>query len=120
MAVLLEEAPLQHLGALVGVVRQIGGAVGEVPEDRVRLRERAAVVKDERRHPESGIELPDHLRPVRAVDDAHLLPLVLDAEMREQQPDLVAVAADLTVVEEHRDAELYGPRPDGVLSAPSL
>ncbi len=50
VAVLLEELPLQHLRALVRVVRDVLRAVGEVPEDRVRLAERAPVVEDERRH----------------------------------------------------------------------
>ena len=71
--VLLEELPLQHLRALVAISRDVLGAVAEVPEDRVRLGERAAVVEHERRHPPRRVEVAEHLGAVRAVDDAQLV-----------------------------------------------
>ena len=45
--------------------------------------------------------LAEQLAAVRAVDDVHLVALVLEPQMREQQPHLVAVAGDRTVVEKH-------------------
>src|SRR2546421_124899 len=41
------------------------------------------------------------LFPVRAVEHVDLASLVLDPQLREQQPHLVAVARDRVVVEEH-------------------
>ena len=58
VAVLLEELPLQHLCALVRVLGDVLRAVAEVPEDRVRLRERPAVVEHERRDAEAGFSSP--------------------------------------------------------------
>ena len=58
MAVLLEELPLQHLGALIRVVGHELRPVAEVPEDGVRLRERTAVVEHERRDAEPGFSSP--------------------------------------------------------------
>jgi hypothetical protein len=37
----------------------------------------------------------------RAIDERHLTPLVLDAEQREEEADLVAVAGNGVVVEQH-------------------
>ena len=84
MAVLLEELPLQDLRALVRVGRDELRAVGEVPEDRVRLGERTSVVEDERRHAQPGVEVTEYLRTIRAVDDRHLDRLELEAELREE------------------------------------
>ena len=102
--ILLEELPLQDLRALVGVDRDELRAVGEVPEDRVRLGERASVVEDERRHAQPGVEVTEDLRAVRAVDDRQLDRLVLEAELREEKPHLVAIARDRRVVEQHVDS----------------
>ena len=77
-------------------------SVAEVPEDRVRLGERSSVVQDESRNAEAGVQLAEELRAVRALDDGDLHRLVLEAELREQEPHLVAVARDCGVVEEHR------------------
>ena len=49
VVVLLEEHPLQHLRALVAVVRDEPRPLAEVPEDRARLGERPAVAEHERR-----------------------------------------------------------------------
>ena len=101
VVVLLEEHPLQHLCPLVGVVRDEARALAEKPEDRAGLAERPAVVEHERRHAQRRVEPAEHLRPVGAVDDVERPPLVRDPEVREQQPNLVAVAGDRAVVEEH-------------------
>ncbi len=102
VVVLLEEHPLQHLSPLVRVVGHEAGALAEVPEDRTGLSQRPPVVEHERRHAQRGIQTAEHIRSVRAVDDVECLRLVLEAEVREQQPHLVAVARDRAVVEEHR------------------
>jgi hypothetical protein len=99
--VLLEEHPLQHLGALVGVVGQVAAAVGEVPEDRVRLGQRPPVLEHHRRHVERRAEAAQHRRSIRVVDNRQLLPLELDAEQAKDQANLVAVAGNRVVVEQH-------------------
>jgi hypothetical protein len=99
--VLLEEEPLQHLRALVPVGRHPGRVVAEVPEDRVRLGERPPVVEHDRRYPPCRVELVELVTGRRAVDDLDLACLVGDAEVREQQPDLVAIARDRAVEEDH-------------------
>ena len=102
--VLLEELPLEHLRALVAVVGDVVRAVAEVPEDRVRLRERPAVVEHERRHAPRRVEVAEHLGAVRAVDDAELVELERKPELRREEAHLVAIAGDGGVVEEHRVA----------------
>ena len=113
MAVLLEELPLQHLRALVRVVRDELRPVAEVPEDRVRLGERTAVVEDERRHAEPGVEVAEELLAVRAIHHRHVHGLVPEPEVGEQEPHLVAIAGDRRVVEQHVDSVVgrgYAPR----------
>ena len=61
MLVLLEELPLEHLCALVAVVGHVLRAVAEVPEDRVRLGDRPAVVEHERRHAQRRVEAAQDL-----------------------------------------------------------
>src|SRR5262249_37729156 len=100
--VLLEEHPLQHLRPQIPVFWDEARALAEVPEDRSRLAERAAVVEHERRHTQARIELAEQLAPIRAVGDVDGLPLVGNAEVREQQPHLVAIARDRAVVEQHQ------------------
>jgi catechol 2,3-dioxygenase-like lactoylglutathione lyase family enzyme len=97
MAVLLEEHPLQHLGALEPILRQVWRSLAEVPEDRTRLGEWAPIVQDESRNPQSRVQRPQQLETARAIDDADLLARVLHAEVGQQQPDLVAVTGDLRV-----------------------
>jgi hypothetical protein len=102
VVVLLEEHPLQNLRALVRVIRDERRAVAEVPEDRVRLRQRPPVVEHDRRHAQSRVQPAEEVRSVRAVDDVHVAPVVWDAEVREEKANLVAIARDRTVVEQHR------------------
>ena len=116
MAVLLEELPLQDLRALVGIGRHVLRPVAEVPEDRVRLGERPAVVEHERRHAKTRVQRAEHLRAIRAVDDRELHRLVLDPELRQKQAHLVTVARDRRVVQEHVDSVVgcdYAPEVAG-------
>ena len=80
--------------ALIAILGKVLGTVGEVPEDRVRLGQRTPVVEDERRHAEAGVELAEQLLAVRPVHDRDIDRLVLEAEVGEQEPHLVAVARD--------------------------
>ena len=99
--VLLEEHPLEDAGAVERVVGDVLRAVAEVPEDRVRLGEVLAVVELERRHAQRRVLPAEELRPVRAVEDVDLDPLVRDPAQREDLPHLPAVAGELRVVEPH-------------------
>ena len=90
----LEELPLHDLRAFVGVGRHVLGSVTEVPEDRVGLSKRPAVVEDERGHPQRRVEITEHGRAVGAIEDAQLPPLERDAELGQEQADLVTVAGD--------------------------
>ena len=108
--VLLPEHPLEHLRPRVRLGRHEARPLTEVPDDRVRLGQRAAVVEHERRHAARGaqpVELVPRLRSVDGVDEARL---VRDAEVREQQPHLVAIARDRAVVEQHRALSGSGRR----------
>ena len=99
--VLLEEFPGQDLRDLVGVVRHEARPPGQIPEDRARLAQRAAVVQHERRHAQRRIEIADDVRTVGAVDDIELAALEGQTEVRRQQANLVAIAGDGRVVEDH-------------------
>jgi hypothetical protein len=94
VAVLLEEHPLQHLRPVVRVLGDEARPLCEVPEDRAGLRERATVVQHESRNAEVRVEAPEYLPAVRAIDDVEVPALVLEAEVREEQAHLVAVARD--------------------------
>ena len=99
VAVLLEEHPLQHLRAAEPVAGHERRPLGQVPEDRVRLGEVRAVVELERRDAAVRVALQE-LRLARCAGvDVDLGPAVVEAELREQQPGLVAVAR-IEIVEE--------------------
>ena len=104
MVVLLEELPLEHLSALVPVDRHERGAVGEVPEDRVRLGEGATVVEHERRHAERRVQPAEDVGAVGAIGDGELVAVEREPELGEEQAHLVAVARDRRVVEQHLSA----------------
>jgi D-cysteine desulfhydrase len=106
--VLLEEHPLQHLGALEGIVGEVAAAVGEVPEDRVGLGERTTVLEHDRRHGERRAEPVEHRSSIRAIDDRKLPALELDPQQAEDQANLVAVAGGWVVVEQHRHRQTCG------------
>jgi hypothetical protein len=59
-----------------------------VNDDRSGLAQGAAVVEDESRDAQGGVETPEQLRPVRAVEHRDLLTLIGDPEMCEEQPSL--------------------------------
>ena len=86
VVVLLEEHPLQNLGALVSVLRREPRPFCEVPADRAGLGQRPTVVEDQRRHAQRGIQIAEQLWTVRAVCDVDRVPLVRQAEMGEQEP----------------------------------
>ena len=92
--------------------------VAEVPQDRVRLRERPAVVEDERRDAKPRVQLAEHLGAIRAVDDRQLDGLVLDPELRQQQAHLVTVARGRRVVEKHLDSVVGRNYAQAVATAP--
>ncbi len=99
--VLLEEHPLQGERVLVVVLRREARASCQIPDDRAGLAQRPAVVEDQRRHAHRRIEITDDLWPVGAIDDIERTALEWQAEMRGQQADLVAIARDGRVVEDH-------------------
>jgi hypothetical protein len=92
VVVLLEEHPLQNLRAVVRILWNEAGALTEIPEDRARFRERPTVVQHECWNAQRRVQLAQHVSSIRAVDDVHRSPLVRDAEVGEQQANLVAVA----------------------------
>ena len=83
MGVLLEEHPLQHLRAVVSILRHEPGAFPEVPEDRSGLGQRPPVVENERRNAEVRIEPTEDLAAIRAVDDVEITPVVRQRQVGE-------------------------------------
>ena len=102
VVVLLEEHPLQRFRAVVAVLGDEARALAEVPDDRVRLRERPAVVEDERRRIARRVEPGELVARIAAIDHVDLPQLERDPEMRGEEPHLVTVARDRAVVEDHR------------------
>ena len=93
MAVLLEEHPLQDPRPLEPPVREVRRAVGEEEQDRAGLGEEPPVLDFEHRDATFGVDLPEklggpRLAPGEVVHDA----LKRDAELRQEEPGLVAVA----------------------------
>ena len=84
VAVLLEKHPLQRLCAAEPLARHERRALGEVPEDRVRLGEMRAVVELERRNAAVQVAFQELRRPRRAGVDVELRPVVAQTELREQ------------------------------------
>jgi hypothetical protein len=82
-------------------VRDEPAALAEVPEDRSGFCERAPVVEDQGGHVQCRVQVAEHVATVRAIHDVDLAQLERQAEMRAQQPDLVTVAGDRAVVQEH-------------------
>jgi hypothetical protein len=88
VTVLLEEQLLQGLGAFETIRGNVRGTVREIPQDGIRLCQRAAIIEHQGRHTQRRIESSQKLRPSCAVNDIHLHPFVLQAELGEQQSDL--------------------------------
>jgi len=96
---LLEEEPAHDLSPLERVVGQVGRALGEVEQDRVRLGQEAAVVGLEHRRRPGRIDRRVLAGQRVAVEDVDLDALVRETEVRQEQPHLVAVAGGGVVVE---------------------
>src|SRR3712207_2025469 len=115
MAVLLEKHPPQHLGPTEAVVGDERGAIGEVEEDSVRLGEEAPILGFEHRNPTVRVDLLQEPRGARlAPIDVVLDALEGDAELREEQARLVAVAGGQIVVQSDHFFSFVG----GLLPAP--
>ena len=98
MAVLLEEHPLQGLCAAPAVVRLKLCALAQIPQDRIRLGQEAAVVQLEQGNPAVGVlgqefGLAGFFRHQRI-----FLQLQGDAELAGGEPHLVAIARHLHLV----------------------
>ncbi len=76
VAVLLEEHPLQRLCAAEPIAGHERRALGEIPEDRVRLGEVRAVVELERRNAAVRVALQKLRRARRAGIDVEVRPVV--------------------------------------------
>jgi hypothetical protein len=83
------------------VARHEARSFPEIPENGSRLGERTAVVEHKRGYPKGGVEASEKLWPAGAVDDVDGATLERNPEVREQQPHLVTVARNRTVVEDH-------------------
>src|SRR5688572_1962254 len=101
VAVLLEEHPLQHLRAAELRGRHEARTFGQVPHDGVGFEQVGAVVQLEGRDAPVGIALEEFRGACLALVDVDLGPLVLHAELRQQQADLEAVAGIQVVEEVH-------------------
>src|SRR6185369_15439272 len=91
VAVLLEEHPLQYLGARDFVSGQERRALGEVPKDGVRLRQIRAIVELERRDSAVRVALQEFRRARFAGVEIDFSPIVALTELREQQTNFIAV-----------------------------
>ena len=69
---LLEEHPLQCLGAVDAVLRRERGAAGDVPEDRVGFRQISPRCDFQQRHAAAGILRQKIRRPGLALEDIEL------------------------------------------------
>ena len=99
VAVLLEEHPLEHLGAREAVVGEERRPVGEVEEDGAGLGQPAAVLELEHGDAAVRIDREEFRRAGLALEDVLLDQPERAAELRQQQPDLVAVSRRQVVVQ---------------------
>ena len=98
-AVLLEEHPLQRLGARDAVFRRQRRSAGDVPEDGVGLGEMAIRRDLQQRHLAVRIFREEFGRAAFAFEDVDLDELVRNPEPRQRKADLVAVAGALHRIE---------------------
>ncbi len=89
---LLEEHPLQGAGTRERVRGQEPRALGQVPQDGVRLGERAVGAELEHRDASVGVHGKEPGCPRAAVHDVDLDVLAGRTEVCEQQPNLLVVA----------------------------
>src|SRR5262249_16050376 len=96
------------LRALPRVARNVLRPLAEIPQNRVRLPERATVVEDKRRDSQRRIQATEQLLATRPVDDVDFLPLERRTQVCQQEAHLVAVARNGGVVQLHGDPFLPG------------
>ncbi|MOA35569.1 hypothetical protein D3C78_1570300 [compost metagenome] len=92
MAVLLEELPLQHLGAQAWLGGQKLAAIGQEVENGIGLPQVAAVFQLQHRHLAVGVHRQELGRFGLALEDVHRVPFVWPAQQAQHQLDLVTVA----------------------------
>jgi hypothetical protein len=80
VAVLLEELPLQYLGAQVTILGEIFAAFGEKIEDCIRLKENAAVGEHKNRDSSVRIHLLECIRVRLSGKNVDMDPFVFDRE----------------------------------------
>src|ERR1700719_3205119 len=95
MTVLLEEHPLQHLGAAPTGGGQQKRILAQVPENRVRLRERSSILEFEQRNPAIRILRKKVGLARGSVMKSVILESELHAELSRGEPDFVAIAGRL-------------------------
>src|SRR6185312_538267 len=98
-AVLLEEHPLQRLGAMDAVLRRQHGAAGDVPENGIRLGNVAAGCDLEQRDLSTRIFGEEFGRAAFAFENVGLDQHVGNAEPGQREADLVAIAGALIRIE---------------------
>src|ERR687894_1496678 len=95
VAVLLEEHPLQDLRPLEPSAREVRRTFREEEQDRAGFGEESAILGLEHRDAAVGVDLLEKARGARlAPGEVVLDALERDAELREEETDLVAVAGD--------------------------
>jgi hypothetical protein len=99
VVVLLEEHPLQDLAALVAIIRQVGSALGEIPDNGVGLAQEATIFEPQDGDPQSGVLTGEEILAIAAIRNADRDALVRQVEMRQHQANLVGVARGNVVIQ---------------------
>src|ERR1700722_17839201 len=98
-AVLLEEHPLQRLGAVEPVVGREIGAAGEIPQDGAGFGKEPARASFEQRHVSARVPRQEVRRARLTLENVDLDHAIGSAELREGEPHLVAIARALHRIE---------------------
>ena len=115
--VLLEEHPLQRVGAIDAVLRRERRADGDIPENGVGLGEIAIVADLEQRHL-TGWVLGQEVRGAAlAAQNVHLDRFVRQVQQGQRKADLVAVARALHRIELVHSEDDSGRREGAALVA---
>ncbi|MNJ31652.1 hypothetical protein D3C77_262960 [compost metagenome] len=114
VAVLLEELPLQYLGAQARLAGQEFGAIGEKVQDRVGFPQVGAVFKLQHWHLAIGVHGQKRRGFRLALEDIHRMPFIRQTKQVQHQLDLVAVTrlvitVNLVHLSPHSMAESYPP-----------
>ena len=99
VAVLFEEHPLQHLRAGKAVRRNQRRTFGQIPDDGVRFRQEAPVVKFQRRHAAIRVFGQELGLAREARDHVDVHRLQRDAQLRRGQNGLEAISRPRVLVE---------------------